>query len=108
MDDSVKTELLRHGIRFDKPGDFAACREAEAWLAARGFSVGRKQRGDPRGILFGNYDIQKWRNLNTTEMSALHGLMTGNMRNGPVMVRLLPKAPDEAKEAFLRMEGMSR
>jgi hypothetical protein len=73
---------------FDGSGDFVAVRAAEAWCATNGLSVGRMQRGDPRGLLRGDYDIQKWRNLNAAERRALSGTMTGDMRNGPVIVEL--------------------
>jgi hypothetical protein len=85
---------------FDQPGDFEAMYAAEAFLAAAGFSVGSTQRGDPRGIMFGDYDIAKWRNLNGREREALHGTMTGNMREGPVTVRIFEKAPEDAKRRF--------
>jgi hypothetical protein len=87
---------------FTTPGDYAACLEAESWLIARGFSIGRMQGPDPRGIIHGTYDIQKWRNLNRAERAALDGTMTGSMRNGPITVTLLPTARNEAVAAFLR------
>ncbi len=66
--------------------DFAAARAAERWCEEHGYSVGRSQRGSPRGLLRGNYDIQKWRNLTASDRAALDGTMTGDMRNGPVVV----------------------
>jgi hypothetical protein len=75
-------------IIFDQPGDFVACRAAERWCAENGYSVGRMERGAPRGLLRGDYDIQKWRNLRKAERDALAGTMSGDMRNGPVVVTL--------------------
>jgi hypothetical protein len=46
------------------------------------------QRGAPRGILRGDAVIAKWRNLSHAERVALDGLMTGDMRHGPVTVTL--------------------
>lgn len=43
---------------------FWAYREAIRRLEQAGFSVGRMQAHAPMGLLFGNFDIQKWRNLN--------------------------------------------
>ncbi|EKN01089.1 hypothetical protein MXAZACID_02249 [Acidocella sp. MX-AZ02] len=43
------------------------------WCIYHGMSVGRLQRDEPRGILFGDFDIQKWRNLRPAERAALHG-----------------------------------
>lgn len=90
-------------VTFRDQGDFAACNRAEAMLAACGFSVGREQRGAPRGILHGSFDIQKWRNLNQGERDALHGRLLGAMREGPVAVELYDTTPSEAVTAFCRM-----
>jgi hypothetical protein len=73
---------------FDRPGEFKACEAAERWLSERGFSVGRMQGHSPRGILHGDFDIQKWRNLRKDELSALHGRMWGSMRHGPVYIEI--------------------
>ena len=73
-------------VVFKTPGEFAAVRAAEDWCAKHGLSVGAMERGRPRGILFGHYDIQKWHNLRQADKDALHGTMTGDMRNGPVIV----------------------
>ena len=75
-------------------------RKAEHFLQIAGFSVGRNQRGDPRGILFGDYDIAKWRNLSSQERADCHGQMTGDMREGPVVVTIFEHAPQEAKVEF--------
>ena len=80
--------------------DFQAMNAAEAFLTRAGFSFGRTQRGNPRGILWGDYDIQKWRNLNHQERADCHGQMTGDMREGPVLVTIFEHAPHEAKRAF--------
>lgn len=74
---------------FDTPrGDFEACREAEAWCAARGITVGQMQHGQPRGLLNEDCWIAKWSNLAGHERRQLHGTMTGDMRHGPVVVEL--------------------
>lgn len=81
-------------------GDFAAVNSAERFLSDAGFSIGSEQRGSPRGILFGEFDIQKWHNLDEGHREALHGTMTGNMREGPVTITIFSSAPDEAKSAL--------
>jgi hypothetical protein len=73
---------------FDEPGDFRANEAAERWLDENGYSVGRMQGSAPRGILRGDFDIQKWRNLSDAERDALHGTMTGDFRDGPITVRI--------------------
>ena len=77
--------------RFLQTEDFAASRAAEAWCAEHGYSVGRMQHSDPRGILKGDYDIAKWRNLNARERKALDGHMVGDMRHGPVTVTIFER-----------------
>jgi len=78
--------------QFNEAGDFNAVNAAEKWCAENGISVGRMQRGDPRGLMYGDFDIQKWRNLDAKDRAALHGQMTGDMRNGPVVVRIKPRS----------------
>lgn len=85
---------------FSDPGDFSAMRAAEDFLREAGFSIGSNQRGDPRGIMFGDVDISKWRNLSRADRRALHGYAEGDMRNGPVTVTICADAPQEAKRAF--------
>jgi hypothetical protein len=75
---------------FEQSGDFEAIRAAEAWCEANGVSVGRMQAHQPRGLLYGDYDIQKWRNLRAHERAALHGRMTGS-RSGPVVIELVAR-----------------
>jgi len=75
-------------VMFEGVADFEAMHKAEEWCRLRGISVGRNQRGAPRGLLFGEYDIQKWRNLGLRERLALDGDMAGDMRHGPVTVTI--------------------
>lgn len=85
---------------FAQDDDFAATRAAEAFLSSRGFSVGRMQARSPTGILFGNYDIQKWRNLRAADRDALHGLMLGAGRAGPVTVYIYDNCPPDGLKAL--------
>jgi hypothetical protein len=73
-------------VVFNNAGDFAAMYAAEDWCAKHGLSVGSSERGKPRGILFGDYAIAKWHNLRQADKDALHGTMSGDMRNGPITV----------------------
>ena len=75
---------------FTGEDDFEASRKAEAWCEARGLSVGTMDRFDMRGILLGDFQISKWHNLNHAHRMALHGVMSGDMRRGPVHVDLKP------------------
>lgn len=79
-------------IRFDPVAD-GGVTEAIRWLGARGFSVGRMQRDDPRGILRGDYDIQKWRNLDGEHRRRLDGVLfaTGGPMTRGAIIRLAVK-----------------
>jgi len=87
-------------VVFNDAGDFAAVRAAEDWCAKHGLSVGAMERGKPRGLLFGDYAIAKWHNLRQADKDALHGTMTGDMRNGPVTVAV---SPDFTPAEFVQM-----
>ena len=85
--------------KFDQTGDFEAVRAAEAALSLAGFSIGACQKGAPRGILFGDVTISKWRNMTRSQQLDLHAQMWGG-RQGPVTVMLHADAPGEAVKAF--------
>lgn len=66
---------------------------AERWCAEQGISVGRMQGPDPRCLLWGDFDIAKWRNLTKAERAECHGTMTGG-RDGPIHVRICERPAD--------------
>jgi hypothetical protein len=68
---------------------FTAMYAAEKWCEDKGISVGEScGPGYPRGLLFGDFLIAKFRNLTAKERAALHGKMTGDMRAGPITIDL--------------------
>lgn len=73
---------------FNQVGDFEAVHAAEEWCRKNGISVGSTQAGSPIGLLYGDYLISKWRNLNDKAREALDGTMTGDIRNGPVTINI--------------------
>ena len=75
-------------VVFTEVGDFVAVRAAEDWCANHGLSVGEMERWKPRGLLFGDDAIAKWPNLRQADRDVLDGMMTGDMRNGPVTVTI--------------------
>ena len=86
---------------FDLEGDFAAYHAAEAYLKARGFSVGVMQTGAPTGIHFGESKISKWRNLSAKDRDDLHGKITAeNFRQGPVTISIRRDAHSDVIAAF--------
>ena len=82
-----------HERAFTAIGDFRAVRAAEAWCTGLGISFGAMQAGSPRGLLVGNFSIEKWRNLSRAERDNLHGQMVGDFRDGPVRVILFDNCP---------------
>lgn len=94
-----------HGIVFDREGDFAALYDAQDFLRDAGFSVGSTQRGLPTAVMFGDWSVSKWGNLNRDERRETHATLSGDNRNGPLTFRLLPAAPDEAIAALAKATG---
>ena len=77
---------------FNESGDFAALNAAQAWCRDHGISYGSLQRDDPVGLMVGDYDIAKWRNLSASDRAQLDGTLTGDKRNGPVTIQLTDAA----------------
>jgi hypothetical protein len=75
-------------IVFDQQGTFEALYAAKAWCKENGVSYGSSCAMSPTGLMRGEYQIAKWRNLSTSERESLDGTMTGNFREGPVTITL--------------------
>jgi len=75
-------------IVFNQAGDFSAMQAAEQWCRENDVSYGSTQMGNPRGLVRGECDISKWRNLSRQDIAELDGTMTGDMRNGPVTINI--------------------
>ncbi len=78
---------------------FPSRADAEAYLAERGFSVGRMQSDQPRGVMFGKWDVRKWRDLSRADRGQLHGVMSG-IESGAAIVSIYSQAPAEAHDAI--------
>ena len=79
---------------------FEAFHAAEEFCKEQGFSVGRMQREAPIGIKRGNYDIQKWRNLDRDDRKLMDGAIIGSdKRHGPVIVVWAEEAHKVARNA---------
>lgn len=86
---------------FSGQGAFDALHAAEDFIRSIGASCGSNQRGAPTGIMFGDFDIAKWRNMNARERGELHGVIdAGDHRNGPVAVRIFDSAPADKLTAL--------
>jgi hypothetical protein len=75
-------------IIFEQKGDFQALYAAQDWCKANGISYGSSQRGSPTGLMRGDVCISKWQNMTKAEQKDLDGTMTGDMRNGPVVIEM--------------------
>jgi len=73
---------------FPHNGNFAALAAAHHWLFEHGYSYAPTCRSLPVGIKRGTAVIAKWRNLLPAEIKQLDGIIEGDMRNGPLIVRL--------------------
>jgi hypothetical protein len=80
---------------FDQIGTFQALYAAEAWCREQGISYGSGCAGCPVGLMYGDYLVAKWRNLSQEEIRALDGRMTGNFRQGPIVIDIKDR-PDAA------------
>lgn len=82
--------FAEHARLADTSVDFGAFYRLEHWAAVNGYSVGRMQGSDPIGLLRGNHDLQKWRNLGQLDREALDGVVTwvGTPRSGTAVVWL--------------------
>lgn len=78
---------------FAETGEFRAMYAAEAWCEENGISVGRSERGKPRGLLYGDFDIAKWHNLRKWERESLDGTLTGDARHGPLVLKIRSPHP---------------
>lgn len=86
MSDHIAITCRSTTVTFHAAGPFNAFAEAKAYCKERGLSVGTMQGDAPIGLKYGDYAIAKWRNLSDNEKQALDGTITGNKRNGPVVV----------------------
>lgn len=96
----MKISIKVDAITFAESGDFAASGAASAWLDARGFTMGSMQSDYPRAIWHGDCYVSKWRGLSESEKRSMHAVATGDMRHGPVTIKLCPGATPEAIAAF--------
>lgn len=92
-------------IEFNQSGTFQALYAAEAWCRENGISFGQSCATGPTGLLFGKFDwIAKWRNLSPNERINLHGTMSGDFREGPVVIVLKDDAV-QAHQACMKAQS---
>lgn len=76
-------------LTFDQKGDFQAYYAAEKWCKENGISRGSMERGNPIGLLRGDWHISKWSNMTKEEQLQCDGFMkSASFRNGPVFIEM--------------------
>lgn len=86
-------------IIFKNTGAFSALGSAQLFLTARGWSFGSASGKHPIGVMYGNVLIAKWKNLTDRERDQCHGIITGDLRNGPITISFRAHAPVEGLRA---------
>jgi hypothetical protein len=69
-------------------GDFSGFNDACKWLQDNGYSYGSMQGNSPIGVMAGDHNIPKWRNLSSQDIAQLDGRLTGDPRNGPITLTI--------------------
>lgn len=75
-------------VFFHSPEAFRSHQLATTFCREQGLSVGRMCGDLPIGVKAGDWDIQKWRNLDKADMTQLDGALVGDQREGPVTLFL--------------------
>lgn len=74
-------------IDFPNNGDtFSGFDDALKWCKDNGYSVGSMCSSQPIGIIKGNVHIAKWKNLSSSDIMQLDGIIDGDYRNGTVTI----------------------
>jgi len=73
---------------FENKGTFEALHAAEKWLTDHDYSYGPTQVCAPQAIFRGDCYVSKWRNLSAKDKTEMVGTITGECREGPIIVNL--------------------
>jgi hypothetical protein len=81
---------MSNKIVFESGTSFQAYYAAEQWCRDNGISLGSMERGNPIGLMRGDFYISKWSNMTKAEQAACHGTMTAKngFRDGPVVIEM--------------------
>lgn len=90
----------RDVVTFTDAGDFKAWDAAVRHVEAVKCSIAPMQKDAAAGVMYGDFAVQKWRNLGPTHRSTLHALVFGDYRNGPLTLRILPACPPAVAAAL--------
>jgi len=80
--------------KFTDLGTWSGFNAAKAWLKENGYSYGSTSHGShPMGFIHANEwpYTQKWHNMSKDEQKSVHGVMIGDIREGPVTLLFFSK-----------------
>lgn len=73
-------------------GTFKSMYAANGWIRENGYDFGSTCALQPTAIMKGDYysyDLpHKWKNFSSSQKASIAGVMTGDLRDGPVFVRI--------------------
>ncbi len=77
---------------FKAEGTFQSMYAAQRWLKENGYDYGSNSATQPTAVMKGNYyDYNlphKMKNFTAKQKNSVHGIITGDMREGPVFVTI--------------------
>ena len=77
---------------FKENGTFQSMYAAQKWLRDKGYDYGSTSAMHPTAVMKGDYSSYplpwKMKNFTAKEKASVHGIITGDMREGPVFVKL--------------------
>lgn len=88
----------------DKGEEYSALAACTAWLALRGFTVGKIQGRYPVAVMLGNATLGQWTKLDAEARDELNGIVfacSGDFRRGAVIVCLNSRVSEKVVDAFL-------
>ena len=75
---------------FQVKGDFKSMYAAQHWIKEQGYDYGSSSGMQPVAVMKGDYYSyglpHKWKNFTVKQINSVHGIMTGDHRDGPVTV----------------------
>lgn len=75
-------------IKFEQKGTFKALYAAEKWINENNYSMGSTCVCSPCAVFKGKCYVAKWRNLSQKERNSVDGLLDGDFRKGPLLLKL--------------------
>ena len=87
----MKRKIIKQET-FKVEGTFQSMYAAHSWVKEQGYDYGSSCVGHPTAVMKGDYYSyglpHKMKNFTAKEKRAVHGIITGDMREGPVTVSI--------------------